>query len=330
MFNGFNEQWFFSPWYIHILLLEELMERSRVPLVCGSSSFWTRRRWIHQGGWDWGGQALFTSAPDQSYRARALLSVASGDQSHGKRQICRAAMLFPPETLPTMSLCRPSLRAQHPSTRLLTPTRFPVLAVPQHHHVFGTNVSPRAVQHSRHPLETMGKNEEAATHPVHLFSVPSALQNQAAASSSSAQAGHLPLAKAFGCSCQRRMNICSKMLGPHPASLASENWAAASKGGGFYGYIIAGKMLMHLCGWLPTHACPSLKRCAPFPSLYHPVLRCSLPFLSTSLELPPAWTSAAAGRMSCWVGVSTQNHPSRCSQATCLEDAGIGFSKLFG
>lgn len=38
----------------------------------------------------------------------------------------------------------------------------------------------------------MGKNEEAATHLVHLFFAPSPLQNQAAASSSSAQAGHLP------------------------------------------------------------------------------------------------------------------------------------------
>ena len=95
----------------------------------------------------------------------------------------------------------PSLHAQHPSTYLLAPPAH-LLALPRSHPSIGCSSKTWCSWHkdapqdsaaqlttSRHP----GQNEEPATCPVHLLFAPSPSQNQAAASSLSTQAGHLPL-----------------------------------------------------------------------------------------------------------------------------------------
>lgn len=72
-------------------------------------------------GWEL--SALPTAGAEQGYRGRVLLSVvASGEQNHGRRQICGS---FPPETLPNTSMHRACLAPAHvfihsilaPSTR---------------------------------------------------------------------------------------------------------------------------------------------------------------------------------------------------------------------
>lgn len=138
----------------------------------------------------------------------------------------------------------PSLQAQHPSAYLLALAAH-LLAPPRSHPSTGWNIvylargcSPG--QHSKHPLDTPGKNEELAIYPVPLLFAPSPKQLAVAYP----RAGSYPLEEVFGRSCQGRRTSAARswdlILLPRPAR-------AARRGGGFCVYEIAGKMLLHLC-----------------------------------------------------------------------------------
>lgn len=227
--------------------------------------------------------------------ARAPLSVFSGDQSHRERLICKDTTLFsrnsaqhiPASSVPGSS---PSLQAQHPRT--LSPPAGSSSLTSQlwlEHRVLGTRVLPRMAQQKSSRHRGQGWRACQRSSPPAFCSIP-----QAAGSSLSTRAGPLRLgwgylgapAKAGGTSAARSWD---HILLPQPAR-------AACRGGGFCGCEIAGKMLMHLCVWLvlpwTRRLLPSLPPPPPFSAFRH-----SLPFISTSLELPGQGSSGRTAEL---------------------------------
>lgn len=155
------------------------------------------------------------------HRARAPLSVALRKQSHRKVDLQEHQALFSRNTAQHIPVLRvpgssPSLQAQHPSTYLLTLAAH-LLAPPHSHPSTGWNIVSLARgcspgEHSRHPLDTLGKHEMPAIYPVPLLFAPSSKQLAAVYPP---EQDSSPLDEVFGCSCQDRRNICSEELGPH-------------------------------------------------------------------------------------------------------------------